>query len=47
MLSGDLKGKEIQKEGILGYVRLICFVVQQKITQHCKATILQKIVLKS
>ena len=42
MLSGDLNGKEIQEEGILGHVRLIHFAVQQKITQHCKATILQK-----
>ena len=28
--------------GILGYVRLTHFAVQQKIIQHCKATILQK-----
>ena len=42
MLCGDLNGKEIQEEGILGCVRLIHFAAQQEITQHCKATILQK-----
>ena len=41
MLCGDLSGKEIQKEGIYVYVWLIYFAVQQKVTQHCKATILQ------
>ena len=42
MLCGDLKGKEIQGIGdIYIYVWLIHFAVQQKLTQHCKATILQ------
>ena len=30
------------KKGICVYVQLIHFAVQQKLTQHCKATILQK-----
>ena len=41
MISGDLNGKEIQKEGIHVHVWLILFAVQQKLTQHCKAAILQ------
>ena len=32
-------GKESKKEWI--YVQLIHFAVQQKLTQHCKSTILQ------
>ena len=38
---GDLNVKEIQKEGIYVYVQLIHFAVQQKLAQHCKATISQ------
>ena len=37
-------GREMQKRGDMGiyvYVYLIHFVIQQKLTQHCKATILQ------
>ena len=41
MLCGDLNGKEIQKKRICVYLQLIHFAVQQKLTQHCKATILQ------
>ena len=41
MLCGDLNRKEIQKEGIYVYVKLTHFAVQQKLTQHCKATIFQ------
>ena len=41
MLCGDLNGKELQKEGIYGYVWLIHFAVHLKLTQHCKATVLQ------
>ena len=39
VLCGDLNGKEIQKEGIYVYIQLIHFAVQQKPTQHFKATI--------
>ena len=42
VLCGDLFRKEIQKKGIHVYVWLIHFAVQQKLTQHCKATILQQ-----
>ena len=38
---GDLMGRKSEKEGIYVYVQLIHFAVQQKRTQHCKATILQ------
>ena len=37
-------GREMQEGGdmeIYVYIQLIYFVVQQKLTQHCKATILQ------
>ena len=34
-------GRKSKKEGIYIYIWLIDFVVQQKVTQHCKATILQ------
>ena len=35
------KGGMPKREGIYVYIRLIHFAVQQKITQHCKATIFQ------
>ena len=38
-------GSEAQEGGDMGiyvYIQLIHFVVQQKLTQHCKAFILQK-----
>ena len=42
MLCSALNGKEIQKRGdIYIYIWLINFPVQQKLPQHCKATILQ------
>ena len=34
-------GRESKEEGICVYVWWIHFAVQQKLTQHCKATILQ------
>ena len=37
-------GREAQEGGDMGiyvYIQLIHFVVQQKLTQHCKAIILQ------
>ena len=37
-------GRETQEEGDMGiyvYVQLIHFVIQQKLTHHCKAIILQ------
>ena len=37
-------GREVQEGGDMGiyvYLKLIHFIVQQKLTQHCKATILQ------
>ena len=34
-------GGRLQREGTYVYVWLINFVVQQKLTQHCKAIILQ------
>ena len=34
-------GKESKKEWIFLYVKLIYFAVQQRLTQHCKSTILQ------
>ena len=39
VLCGDLTGKEIQKEAVYVYRWLMRFAVQQKGTQHCKATI--------
>ena len=50
MICDDLEGwdreggREAQEGGDMGiyvYIRLIHFVVQQKLTQHCKAIILQ------
>ena len=37
---GD-KGGRYNREGIYVYTELIYFVVQHKLTQHCKAIILQ------
>ena len=34
-------GSKSKKEGICVYIDLIHFAVEQKLTQHCKATILQ------
>ena len=37
-------GRQMQEGGDMGiyvYVKLIHFVIQQKLTQHCKAIILQ------
>ena len=34
-------GRRSRREGIYVYVELIHFIVQQKLTQHCKAIILQ------
>ena len=42
-------GRETQEGGDMGiyvYVQLIQFVIQQKVTHHCKAIILQKKMLK-
>ena len=36
-------GKESKKEWIYVYVLLLHFAVQQKLTQHCKSTILQSL----
>ena len=50
MLCNDLEGwdsedgREAQERGDIGiyvYIQLIHFVIQQKLTQHCKAIILQ------
>ena len=38
---GDQKGRKFRKEGTRVYVWLMHFAVQQKLTQHCKATICQ------
>ena len=47
MLSGDLNRKEIQKRGDICICLIDSLCLQQKLTQHCKATILQeKIFLK-
>ena len=35
-------GERLKREGIYVYIKLIQVVVQQKLTQHCKATIFQK-----
>ena len=40
VLCGDLNRKEIQNGGEI-YIYKIHFDVQQKLAQHCKATILQ------
>ena len=42
VICGDLNGKEIQKLYIYIYISDVHFDVQQKVTQHCKATSLQK-----
>ena len=36
---GDLNEKDIQKRGDILFIQLIHFAVQQKLIQHCKATI--------
>ena len=43
VLCGDLNGENFKKAGSGGYVyvQLICFAAQQKLTQYCKATVLQ------
>ena len=41
---GDLNGKDIQKRGDILFIQLIHFAVQQKLIQHCKATIIFLIV---
>ena len=38
---GVVVGGRLKKEGTCVYVRLIHFIAQQKLTQHCKATLLQ------
>ena len=40
MLCGDLSGKEIQKRRDI-CVQLFHFAIEQKLMQHCKATLLQ------
>ena len=40
MLCGDLNEKEIQKEGTYVNTQQVHFAMQQKLTQHCKETIL-------
>ena len=37
---GEL-GRRLKREGIYVYIQLIHFVVQQKLTQHCKTIIVQ------
>ena len=37
----DVVGREVQEGGDYAYIELIHFIVQQKLTQHCKAIILQ------
>ena len=44
VICGDLNGKEIQKLYI--YISDVHFDVQQKVTQHCKATTLQNKLMK-
>ena len=39
-LCGDRSGKEVQKRGIYAYIKLIHFAVQQKLTQHGKASVI-------
>ena len=44
MLCDDLEGwdgwgREVKREEIYDYIELIHFVVQQKLTQHCKTII--------
>ena len=34
-------GRKSEKEGIHVYIKLIYFVIQQKLTQHCKSTMVQ------
>ena len=47
VLSGDLEGWDkgvggrSEREGTYVYLKLIHFIVQQKLTQHCKETIPQ------
>ena len=36
-----MSGGRFQREGIYVYIELTHFIVQQKLTQHCKAIILQ------
>ena len=40
MVGGGVGGRS-KREGIYVYIELIPFVVQQNLTQHCKAVILQ------
>ena len=48
VLCGDLEGRDgvgvggrLKRRGIYVYIQQIHFVVQQKLTQHCKAIIVQ------
>ena len=41
LLCGDLNGRKSKTEGIYIYLKLVHFAIQQKLTQHCKATISQ------
>ena len=34
-------GRRLEREAMYAYIQLIHAVVQQKLTQHCKATIVQ------
>ena len=38
---GGRVGGRCKREGIYVYIQLIHFIVQQKLTQHCKATLPQ------
>ena len=38
---GMERGRKFKRERIYVYIRLIYFIVQQKLTQHCEAVILQ------
>ena len=38
---GGMVGRGSKREGIYVYIKLIHFVVQQKLTQHCKTSIPQ------
>ena len=42
VLCGDLRGEEIQQDGVRVYVELVHFAVQQKLTQRYKATPIQE-----
>ena len=44
---GGGDGRKSKRDGIYVYIQLIHFIVQEKLMQHCKATVLHFFFLKA